>query len=121
MSQLAPNLSLGLALHQQGRLSDAERAYQDVLREQPNQFDALHMSGVIALQTGRMAQGVALIQQAIEQNVQIAAAHSNLGKGLRALNRHAKALASYASAITLQPGFAEAYYNLGNGLRDVRY
>ena len=121
MTHLQSNLRLGFALLQQGRLGDAERAYQHVLREQPTNFDALHMSGVIALQTGRTAQGVALIRQAIEQNDQIAAAHSNLGKGLRAMNRYAGALASYAKAVTLQPDFAEAYYNLGNALRDVMH
>ena len=35
MTQLKSNLRLGIALHQQGRLNDAERAYQNVLREQP--------------------------------------------------------------------------------------
>jgi tetratricopeptide (TPR) repeat protein len=121
MTHLESNLRRGIALHHQGRLNDAERVYQDVLREQPNHFDALHMLGVIALQTGRAAQGVALIERAIEQNDQIAAAHSNLGKGLRALNRHGEALASYAEAVTLQPDFAEGYYNLGNSLRDIKH
>ncbi|MGA3001404.1 MAG: tetratricopeptide repeat protein [Acetobacteraceae bacterium] len=45
MTQLKSNLRLGIALHQQGRLNDAERAYQNVLREQPDHFDALHMLG----------------------------------------------------------------------------
>jgi len=81
MTQLESNLRLGIALHQQGRLNDAEPAYQNVLREQPIHFDALHMLGVIVLQTGRMAQGAAFIQLAIGQNDQIAAAHSNLARG----------------------------------------
>jgi len=45
MTQLESNLRLGIALHQQGRLNDAEPAYQNVLREQPIHFDALHMLG----------------------------------------------------------------------------
>jgi len=32
MTQLKSNLRLGIALHQQGRLNDAEPAYQNVLR-----------------------------------------------------------------------------------------
>ena len=41
----------GLALHQQGKFAEAERIYEDVLRQAPAHFDALHLLGVIALQT----------------------------------------------------------------------
>ena len=37
----------GLALHRQGNLADAERCYEDVLRQQPDHFGALHLLGVL--------------------------------------------------------------------------
>ena len=40
----------GLARHQQGNLVEAERHYDAALKSQPDNFDALHMLGVIALQ-----------------------------------------------------------------------
>ena len=43
----------GLARHQQGQLVEAERHYNAALKGQPDNFDALHMLGVIALQKGR--------------------------------------------------------------------
>jgi protein O-GlcNAc transferase len=107
----------GLSLHQQGRLADAEYIYQQVLQQQPDHHEALHLLGVIALQTRRADQGVDLILQAIVRNPINAAAHCNLGNGLRTLKRLDEAVASYDRAIALQPDFAEAWCNRGNALR----
>jgi tetratricopeptide (TPR) repeat protein len=120
MTATEATFRLAAALHQQGRLTEAERAYQDVLRAQPNHFDSLHLSGLIALRTGRTQRGVQLIKQAIAVNSKVAAAHNNLGNGLRDLQRHKAALASYDKAIELRRDYAEAWYNRANVLRDLR-
>src|SRR5215831_19305371 len=44
---LASTLSQALALHQAGRLAEAEQNYLQILKAQPNQFDCLHLLGVI--------------------------------------------------------------------------
>ena len=49
----------GFALHQQGQLQEAQNIYQQVLRLNPQHFDALHLGGVILAQTGDPA-GAAL-------------------------------------------------------------
>jgi thioredoxin-like negative regulator of GroEL len=56
-------LAQALALHQRGQLVAAERIYQDILRQQPNHFDALHLLGLISAQTGRTERGVDLIRR----------------------------------------------------------
>ena len=117
---LRAKLDQGLALHQQGQLAEAERIYREVLRRQPNHFDALHLRGVIAVQTGRPASGVELIKKAISLNPTVAVAHSNLGNALRDLKRPADALASYDKAIALEPNNAVAYINRGNALADLK-
>jgi predicted TPR repeat methyltransferase len=109
----------GLARHQKGKLADAERIYGEVLHQQPNHFGALHLLGVIALQTRRTEQGVELIRKAIGLNAKVATAHSNLGNALKDLKRPEEALASYDKAIALKPDFAEAYCNRGNALTDL--
>jgi tetratricopeptide (TPR) repeat protein len=109
-----------LALHQRGMLADAERLYLDVLRVQPDNADVLQLAGVLALQTGRAAQGVALIHRALQAGHRSAAAFSNLGEGLRALGRPEDALACYDRAIALQPDGPAAHYNRGNVLADLR-
>jgi tetratricopeptide (TPR) repeat protein len=109
-----------LALHERGMLPAAEQAYAAILARQPEHFDALHMLGVIALQTNRAAQGVALISQALAVNPRAAGAHCNLGIGLHALKRFEAAVASYDIAIALAPDNAGAYNNRGNALHQLQ-
>jgi tetratricopeptide (TPR) repeat protein len=108
------------ALHQRGMLGDAETMYRDVLRLQPDNHDVLHLIGLLALQTDRPAEGVALISQALRLHGNDAGAHCNLGLGLRALQRLEEALASCDRAIALRPNFAQAYSNRGLVLADLR-
>ena len=113
---LLTKFNQAIALHQQGRLAEAERIDADVLRQQPNHFDALHLLGVIALQTQRTDRGIELIRRAIGQNAKVAGAHSNLANALMLVNRPEEALASYDRAIALSPDYAEAFNNRGNAL-----
>ncbi len=112
-------LRQGLALHQQGRLAEAEQCYEEVLRSTPKHFDALHLLGVLAMQTGRPERGVDLIARAIAINPTVAGVHSNLANGLKDLNRLDEALASYGTAIALKPDYTEAYNNRGIALHDL--
>jgi len=116
---LQAKFSQGVALHRQGRLADAERIYAEVLQKLPNHFDAMHLLGVIALQTRRAQRAVELFSKAIALNPDIAEAHSNLGKGLRDLKRPEAALASFEKAIALKPDFADAYNKRGIVLREL--
>src|SRR3974377_1128789 len=122
-------LQQGIALHQQGRLAEAAKLYEEVLRYAPANFDALHLLGVIAFQTRRTQGAVELITKAIElnphiatahNNLGIATAHNNLGNALSALKRQEQALASYDKAISLKPDYAEAHSNRGNALSDLK-
>jgi tetratricopeptide (TPR) repeat protein len=110
----------GVALHQQLKLADAERIYIEVLQRQPDHFDALHLLGVIAIQTKQTVRGIELITKAIGLNAKVAAAHSNLGNALRDLRHPEEALASYDSAIALKPDNAETHYNRGLALQDLK-
>src|SRR5215472_13421003 len=100
-----------LASHQAGRLEDAERLYGDVLREQPGQFDCLHLLGFIAYQRGEFSDAVGKIDAALAINPNAAAAHNNRGAALGALKRHDEALASHDRALALKPGYFEAFSN----------
>ena len=110
----------GMALHQQGRLADAERLYREVLQQQPNHFGAWHLLGVIAVQTRHTEQAVELIGKAIALKPDYAEAHYNRGLALMHLKRSGEALASYDTAIALKPDFAEAHCNRGNVLGDLK-
>jgi tetratricopeptide (TPR) repeat protein len=106
----------GLALHQQGKLTEATKIYEAVLIADKSHFAALHCLGVIAYQTGSFERAVDLIGRAVRINPMIAATDPYRGAALNQLNRHQEALAVCDEAIQLKPGFAEFHYNRGNAL-----
>jgi predicted O-linked N-acetylglucosamine transferase (SPINDLY family) len=107
------------ALHQQGRLSEADQGYRSVLELQPEHFDALHLSGVLALQTNQPEHAVELIRRALELNPQVAAVHLNHGAALAAMKHYEAARSSYECALALDPAYADAHFNLANALREL--
>ena len=108
----------GVSHHQAGRLAEAERIYRQVLAQQPNHADALHMLGMLAGQTGQLDAAEDLIRRAIRLKPDYAEAYNNLGNALKGKRRLDEAIAAYRQAIALRPNFAEAHSNLGNSLRD---
>ena len=108
--------AMAISRHQAGDLSAARSGYTQVLQAQPNHFDALHLSGVIAQQQGDAEQSVRLIDRALQIGPATAAAHSNLGNAHLALNNLPQALQHYELAVSLDAGFAQAHFNLGNVL-----
>ena len=108
-----------VALHQAGRLIEAEPIYREVLRAHPRHFDSLHLLGVIQYQRGAHEDAVHQIGAALRINPGVAAAHNNLGNALKDLGRTEEALASYDRAIGLKPDYAEAFYNRGDVLRQL--
>ncbi len=77
--------------HQLGELTAASAGYQRVLAAKPDHFDALHMLGVIALQTDNPAQAQRLIEQALGHHKSYALAWQNLALAHQAQNRPAQA------------------------------
>lgn len=109
----------GVTLHQQGKLANAKAIYEQVLVKQPKHFDAVHLLGVIAAQTGNPDVAADMIGKAILINPNSAPAHSNRGNALKLLNRLEEALICYDKAIAIQPEYAEAYNNRGNVLNEL--
>lgn len=109
---LGERLDLGLQHHRAGRLAEAARLYQQILEEEPDHADALHLLGAIAHQLGDHSTAIGLIEGAIERRPQVADYHSNLGNALRAMGSLDAALASYRTALGLRPDLVEAHSNL---------
>jgi tetratricopeptide (TPR) repeat protein len=106
----------GRALHQAGRLEEAWRVYDQVLALDLDHFDALHLLGVLCIQTGQPERAVDLIERAIAANPNVAIAYGNLGNALNGLKRFEEAVHRSDQAIALNPAYAEAHGNRGQAL-----
>jgi predicted O-linked N-acetylglucosamine transferase (SPINDLY family) len=97
----------------------AEAAYREILSDDPNFAPAIQMLGVLAHQSGRNDEAIALFRRMIELEPDNADAHNNLGVALAAQWKLEEAAEAYRRAVLLRPGFAEAHNNLGSVLRDL--
>jgi tetratricopeptide (TPR) repeat protein len=102
--------------HQRGQLDEAALIYREILAAQPDQPDALHLLGVVALQQGDNVRALDWIGKAIALNPRAAEYHANLAEVHRALGQLDRAVASGRTALQLQPDDAETANNLGNAL-----
>jgi tetratricopeptide (TPR) repeat protein len=102
------SLSDAVALHQQGRLPEAQAAYRALLAQDPDNPDALFLLGVVALQTDRPAEAVPMIQAAISRAPGRPQYHFNHGSALGQTGRPDEAIAAYDRALALQPDYPEA-------------
>ena len=108
-----------VASHQQGQVEIAEKIYAGVLKGSPNNFDALHLLGLLKLQTGRIGEAHRLLTSALREKPDSADALTNLGFVLGALKRLNDALASFDKALAISPDHLEALGNRGNVLLDL--
>ncbi|WP_229266663.1 tetratricopeptide repeat protein [Leptospira sp. severe_002] len=117
---LGQTLQQAVALHQQGRLDDAEKLYSRVLKADRNQFDALHLLGMLNHQRGKAGEAFRLVSAALKVNPRSPDALSNLGMVLVALKRGEEGLASVDKALALAPGHLEALNTRGNVLLELK-
>ncbi|KAA0592546.1 tetratricopeptide (TPR) repeat protein [Azospirillum lipoferum] len=109
-------LAQAVAHHQAGRPAEAERGYREVLAADPRNADALHLLGVLALQSGRAEEAVTLIGKALAQAKGVADYWDNLGSALSAAGRPDDAAQAHRNATILDPQGAQRRHNMGNAL-----
>jgi tetratricopeptide (TPR) repeat protein len=117
---LAQSLAEAVALHRQGRLDAAEKIYGRVLKAQRDNFDALHLLGMLNHQRGKAGEAYRLIAAALKVDPRSPDALSNLAMVLHALKRDDEAIASLDKALALAPDHLDALNNRGNVLLALR-
>ena len=115
VQQMLP-VDQALRLHQAGLLPEARSHYEQVLEQQPQHFDALHLLGLLLNQQGMTAQALQLIERAITLRPGTASFHNSLGLVQQASGQWAAALISFRQAIALDPRYPDPYLNQGNVL-----
>src|SRR5215467_8797683 len=95
--------------YQAGQMQQAEQLYLQILQEDPNQIDALHLVGVIAGQTGRYDLAADYLKTTVRLKPDFAAAHNNLGNVFILQRKLEEAVDSFRQAAHSSPDFAVAH------------
>ena len=99
--------------HQNGDNDQANQLYQKILSTDPQNVDALHYSGVIAMQAGKIDRAIQLIEKAIAIRPDISGFHSNLAMAYKENNQFQPSLDHYNKALSLKPKDPVILFNLG--------
>jgi predicted TPR repeat methyltransferase len=111
-------LARAIAAHQAGRLDDAQAGYEQALREQPDDPDALHFLGLLYFHREDNDKAIELIERSLVQAPDNPHAWNNLGNILQLWNRPGEAQGAYRRVTELAPAMPEPWYNLAVLLRD---
>ena len=99
-------LKEAFALHTKGKFAEAERAYTELLRRQPGNFQALHLYGVLELQRGQTEHGMELLRQSLALEPRQPLAHRDMGNALQQSGQLEDAINSYDRALVLKSASA---------------
>ncbi|MBX3515948.1 MAG: tetratricopeptide repeat protein [Rhodospirillales bacterium] len=116
---MTASLHEALRHHQAGRLEDAARIYQAVLKAHPRNADALHLLGLVAHQKGQHARARTLLARALKERPGDARFLNVLAGVLRAEGRLEEAAAQLRQALARSPHDATVLTNLGLVLQDL--
>jgi len=113
MSPLREMLETASRCHRAGNIKKAQSLYLDILKQAPQQPDALHALGIIAYNLNDFGTATRLIQKAIEIRPSESRYHYNLGIIFLGLGDETNAVGAFQTTIKLDPLCSEAHYNLG--------
>jgi predicted O-linked N-acetylglucosamine transferase (SPINDLY family) len=109
-------LHLGFQHHQRGHIAEARQIYREILAAQPDNPDALHLLGVIALQENCFPHAESLIRRAIAHNRQSPVYYFNLASVLFNTGHPTRALEALRHSLQLDPNQPDAWFRLGEAL-----
>ena len=96
-----------------GAYGQAESAYRDGMKADPEFVGSYNNLALIYQDTGRPEAAMALYQRALQEDPQQAVVHNNLGSLYFASGRLEEARDEFAAAIATEPDYAAAWNNLG--------
>ena len=109
-------LPRAVAAYRAGRPAEAQAICGQILALLPEHFDALHLLGVVALDSGQLDMAEQALTKAVEAEPRHAEALSNLGLALFNRKRYEEARKCQELAVALKPNLVVALTGLGNTL-----
>ncbi|HJQ27599.1 MAG TPA: tetratricopeptide repeat protein [Blastocatellia bacterium] len=104
---------IGAYAFEQQRYTDAERAYQEALSDDPNYYDSLSNLGDVYRVQGKLNDAEQMYLRAIAAGAPYADTHYNLGVVYTSQNRLPDAEQALLKALEIEPSKTDARYNLG--------
>ena len=108
-----PTFARAVELHQLGRLIEAEHGYRQVLSDDADNIDALHLLGLVLMQLARANEAVPLLEDAIARRPDQATLHAALARAHLALGHPAQAIPCMERAVSLDAHAVEHQSDLG--------
>lgn len=99
-------------LQQQGQLHASEKICLDVLKQDPNNPDAMHLLGLAKYLQGKTQEAISLITEAVQAQPRNPLFHANLGECLRQTGDYSRAESHYRKALQHDPRFTNALNGL---------
>lgn len=119
MSSNEEVLHTALAAHLAGNLAIAEVGYRKILRQRPNDHQALYGLGVINFEAGAREIGIDLLLRSLQSAPDSGVAWNALGSMYVETGRPFEGKLAYQRATEVSPELSEAWYGLaGCSIRD---
>jgi len=97
------DIQTGMLLHQEGNYIEAQRIYEALLEENPENFEVLNLLGTLALQLGDTQLAKEFVDRSMAVESPDPAFYVSQGNSLKSLNRLEEAVVSYKKALDLKP------------------
>ncbi len=105
--------------HREGKLSEAEKGYQEILKRRPDWGQALNALGSLYLDQDRPDKAKPIFEKAANLNPPDLSACYSLGRLKQLENNHQGAIATYKVMLDQQPNAGIVWNNLGIAYREI--
>lgn len=105
--------------HREGKLSEAEKGYQEILKRRPDWGEALNALGTLFLDQKRPDKAKPVFEKAANLNPPYLAACYSLGRLKQLENDHQGAINIYKAMLNQQPNDGQVWNNLGVAYREI--
>ncbi len=113
------SIAQAFAHFQNGQIAEAEAICNAILAAKPQDFDGLHLLGLLRHRQGRNAEALRLVASVLKRAPRSAEVLSNYGLILAALKRHEEALACFEDALVHCADHPYALRNRATSLKSL--
>ncbi|TDJ31720.1 MAG: tetratricopeptide repeat protein [Gammaproteobacteria bacterium] len=106
-------LKKAVEMHQQGNLREAANICRQVLEQEPDNVNAMHLLGIMEQENGQSQAAIDLFTRALEKNPEDPILYNNLAATFMSLGELEQAEKQLQKALDIDGTQAESYSNLG--------